>query len=673
MIALQSLAAEFAITVTDGAVWLAIGQALLFGGVCLLFGVWVARRVGLLASDAPAGETLGVGLASGLMVLAAWWAAIWSGGRSSFTPVAVGFAIAIALAVVRRAPAPTDADPVETDGDAGRWSHYRSLALTTLAGGVFVVAIALLYGSTMAPSPRDGVQPIENPDAAFYSVLGRDLAATGTETNIPPSGFSDVPGLPSQIWYHWGELWLASAVFTIFGAAPLAARYLIVLPVVLLAAAALTGTLVRRMSRSNSRRAYLFGFLVCLFLAPVPLIPGPYFSSWAFGLVLGITLYGLAAVAVPLTLYSLVVLGTRMPTWGLAAYVGSAVAFIVPAHVVIAVLALVGVGTIWTIRTVDTVIATGRLPTVLPIWRRTFIATGTALVATVAWGVVTGHGLGGSGGLPPSISPFNPSWSQSVVITALGAGMFLAIPIAWFLARTEAPLDADIYLGTTALVLIGAIMWGAWRGDFNTFYLFFGGIAVFATPLGAVAVWRLLERLRETRHLTLAAGVVVVCVLQLTWGVFMNGVPSLVRSGPLSDRRPIPIALLAVIRQLPADAKLAYACRPFEEATFVEPQLLSIDVHTGRRVVPMCFEADVASPLIGAEWSAQTPNASFAWAPQRVLYPDAAAQPSSLTVATFLKENLIGYIYADAIHPNSLVADSVPLARTGDVELLRIP
>ena len=82
---LQTLAAELAITVADGSVWLSIGQGLLFGAVCLLFGISIARFVGLLGADAPAGETLGVGLASGLLVLAAWWAAIASGGRSSFT------------------------------------------------------------------------------------------------------------------------------------------------------------------------------------------------------------------------------------------------------------------------------------------------------------------------------------------------------------------------------------------------------------------------------------------------------------------------------------------------------------------------------------------------------------------------------------------------------------
>ena len=63
---------------------------------------------------------------------------------------------------------------------------------------------------------------------------------------------------------------------------------------------------------------------------------------------------------------------------------------------------------------------------------------------------------------------------------------------------------------------------------------------------------------------------------------------------------PIPVSLLQAIEQLPADAKLAYACQEFEEISFVNSKLLSIDAHTGRRVVPMCFEADVFGPLLGA-------------------------------------------------------------------------
>ena len=185
---------EFAITVADSSVWLSIGQGLLFGAVCLLLGIGIARFVGLLSADAPAGETLGVGLASGLLVLAAWWAAIASGGRSSFTPVAVGFAIAIALAVVRRLRtrracgsadgASRPSSPTRPDAAASPSARRRNLVVAVLGGALFVVAVALLYGSTLAPSPRDGVQPVEFKDEAFYSVLGADLATTGTETHL---------------------------------------------------------------------------------------------------------------------------------------------------------------------------------------------------------------------------------------------------------------------------------------------------------------------------------------------------------------------------------------------------------------------------------------------------------------------------------------------------------
>src|SRR3954454_9438903 len=93
---------ELGITLADGTVWLSIAQGLLFGGVCLLFGVWVTRFVGLLDSNAPTGETVAVGLTAGLLVLASWWAAVISGGRFAFTQVAVEFVVSITLGVVRR-------------------------------------------------------------------------------------------------------------------------------------------------------------------------------------------------------------------------------------------------------------------------------------------------------------------------------------------------------------------------------------------------------------------------------------------------------------------------------------------------------------------------------------------------------------------------------------------
>jgi len=675
----QSLAAEFTITVSNGEVWLSIAEALLFGGVSLLFGIWVARKVGLLRVGAPAGETIGVGLASGLMVLAAWWAALASGGRSSFTPVAVGFAAAIALALVRRARLPADAEFVvsagteptgETTATPRSWSRHKSMVLTVLAGAVFVASVALLYGSTMAPSPRDGVQPVEFNDEAYYSILGADLAKTGTETIYSPSGFSQLEGVPPQTWYHWGELWLAAAAITTFGTAPMAARYFIVLPIVLLAAAALTGAVVRRIARTESRRSYLLGFLACLFLAPIPLIPGPFFSSWAVGLIFGITMYGMAAVAVLLALYCVAVLGGRRATWGLAGFVGTSIAFIVPAHIVIAVLAFVGVASAWAIRSFQSVRAERRLPVVSPVWRRTLIATGIAIVAIVGWGLATGHGMGNSG-LSPSVSPFNASWRDSVAITMLGAGAFFAIGVAWLLFRKTSTAHADTYFGTMVLLVAGAIAWGARLGDFNMFHVFYGGIAVFATPVAAVAVWSIWVRLRITGHSRFAVATLVICAAQMEFGVGL-GIIRLESFGP-ANYAPVRMELVAAIRGLPSDAKVAYACGPSEEIMFWDARLLGLDAHTGRRIMAMCFQSEFFGSMTGGQISAEIPSPLFQFAPQRILYPDSGARPSSAKVTTFLNDHGIHYIFADAAHPNTLIADAIPIATSGDAQLLQIP
>ena len=674
---LQTLAAETVITLSAGTFWLSVGQALLFGIVCLLVGIWVARQVGLLESNAPAGETVGVGLAAGLMVLAAWWAALASGGRSSFTPVAGGFAIAIAIAVVRREKTPADiesqvASPeVAGVATASRWSRHKPLILAALAGAAFIAAVALLYGSTMALSPRDGVQPLEFMDEAFYSILGADLAKTGTETIYSPSGFSALQGLPPQTWYHWGELWLASAVITIFGAEPLLARHFIVLPVLLLAAAALTGTLVHRLTGTSSRGAYLFGCFACLFLAPVPLIPGPFFSSWAVGLIFGITMYGLAAVAVLFAMYSIAVLGTRRATWTLTGFVGSAVAMIVPAHVIVALLALVGAGSVWTIRILWSLVATRGLPIVSSVWRRAFMATGIAIVVTVAWGLLTGHGVGTSG-LSTSVSPFNASWRDSVAITILGAGAFFGIPVAWLLIRKEAPIQANMFVGTTALLVVGVVAWGARLGDFTMFHVFFAGIAVFATPVAAFAVWSVWIRLRATGHARLALAALLLAIGQMEFGVGL-GIIRLQSFGP-HDYAPIPIALLNAVERLPPDAKIAYACNPLEEIGFFwDPRLLSINAHTGRRIVAMCFQAEAFGDLNGTARSREIASPQFAWAPQRTIYPNSLARPSSAVVAAFMKEHGISYIFEDNAHRNSLVSDTIPVMISGDAQILRVP
>ena len=660
---LQSLLAEFAITVADGAVWLSIGQGLLVGAVCLAFGKWLARYVGLLTIDAPGGETLGVGLASGLLVLASWWAAIASGGRSSFTPVAIGFAAALALAVTRRRrDGPDDADA----HIPGR--RFPSSAL--MGGAVFVIAVALLYGSTMALSARDGVQPLEFNDEAYYSVLGADLARTGNESAYSPSGFDEIPGLPLQTWYHWGELWIGSAVITVFGISPLAARHFVVLPLLLLAAATLTGTLVRRITGATARSAFFFGFLACLFLAPVPLIQGPLLGALSVGLIFGITAYGLAAVAVLFALYSLTVFDRQTSPWSVIVFIGTAAAVTVPAHLIVALLGIIGIGSVSIIRVGQSIATTGRLPAVSPVWRRTFLATAVVIAATIIWGFLTGHGIADSG-TSPNVSSFGAFWLNAVVVTALGAGAFLSILVAWFVIRADRSIEVDLYLGTSALLVIGAIVWGARLPDLLATHMFVAGIAVFATPAAAVAVWSIWRRLRATGHMRLAVAVLVLCGAQMEFGLAM-GIVRLQSFGP-PGYEPVPEEILAAIRTLPPDAKLAYACLPSEEVAFWEARLIGLDAHTGRRVVPMCFQAEVTGSMTGTPISPDVPGPLFERAPQHALYPDSKADVTATRVAAFLKDHGINFIYSDGLHPNSMVPGAGTVAASGDTSVLRIP
>jgi hypothetical protein len=63
----------------------------------------------------------------------------------------------------------------------------------------------------------------------------------------------------------------------------------------------------------------------------------------------------------------------------------------------------------------------------------------------------------------------------------------------------------------------------------------------------------------------------------------------------------------------------------------------------------------------------------FELAPQHTLYPDPRALPSAAAIASFLREYGIDYIYVDAMHPNSLVADAIPVTSDGEFQVLRLP
>ena len=230
------------------------------------------------------------------------------------------------------------------------------------------------------------------------------------------------------------------------------------------------------------------------------------------------------------------------------------------------------------------------------------------------------------------------------------------------------PIRRGLYVGATvALLVTGAIVWGARLADFNAYHLFFGGIAVFVTPVAAVAVWSIWLRLRSSGSRGLTMAFWLLCGTQLEIGV--------VGCRPL-DRRwnaPVPSGILAEIQGLSPDAKLAYACRPSEEVVFWNARLLGVDAHTGRRIVPMCFQAETAGEMIGGQMSPNIPGPLFPLAPQSELYPDADARPSPESILAFLKRNGIGYIYADALHPNTLVPDATAIATSGETSLLRVP
>jgi hypothetical protein len=87
----------------------------------------------------------------------------------------------------------------------------------------------------------------------------------------------------------------------------------------------------------------------------------------------------------------------------------------------------------------------------------------------------------------------------------------------------------------------------------------------------------------------------------------------------------------------------------------------------------MCFEAETFGALNGTQTPPASQSPLFQEAPQRTLYPTLAAQPSPASVAAFLKQDGIDYIYADSVHPNSLVPGAVLVDSVGGAQVLRIP
>jgi hypothetical protein len=647
-------------TLASSGAWFAILQALLVTAGLSIAGLGIARGVGLVQERTGHGTKLGVGLAVGLCVVVSMWAAVASGGRSAFTPVAATYALAIGAMLRHRRASVRDGTRVR--------DTVREWLPTCLGAVGFLAGAALLYGATIALRARDGVQPVEFMDEAFYSVLGRDLDRTGVEWAFSPAGFAGLLGSSPQTWYHWGELWLAAGVTRIFGTNAIDARHLVALPIVLLAAACMTGAFVQRFSRSPSRGAFLFGVAACLVLAPIPWLVGPYLPRWEVGYALGITTYGLAAIPILLLLYRLL-LPDRTDGWSQPLLVGATVALLLPTHVIAFALAIVGtaVGAAWLAAAAWR--ATGHIEISIGA-RRTVVAALVATVATLVWGVLTGHGLGG-GGTSLGVGPFGEAWWRSTLAVVAGAGVLLAPVLAAWVLRSEDRTRAAMAGAVVLLVVVGAVIWGARLADLNMFYVFFAGVAMFLAPVAVASLWFLAVRARSNGRRALSLAMVTLLVAQLLVGTVAAAL-RLQGFGP-GAYDPVPVSLLDAIRGLPGDAKVAYACTPTAEISIWTPRLLSIDAHTGRRVVAMCFQSDTLGTLIGAPRDPTVMSPLFASAPQRELYPTADATPSAEAVAAFLADHGIDYIYQDAVHTHTLVPWAVEVYRDGEFRLLQVP
>jgi hypothetical protein len=247
----------------------------------------------------------------------------------------------------------------------------------------------------------------------------------------------------------------------------------------------------------------------------------------------------------------------------------------------------------------------------------------------------------------------------------------LFIPLAWLAGRGERTTRSDLLLLTTFAVIGGALIWGLRVGDYNTFHFFFAPIVALATPLAVVATWDLRDRLRSRGFGRLAGLLVGILALQTSVG-FVTGIERLRAMGP-GTYEPIPLEVLDAIRDLPADAVVAYRCNPGEEFAHYDGMLISITAHTRRPVAPMCFYADWLRELHGQVRDLTIPSPFGMLAPQRALYPTADARPSTQQLSAFLRSNGIGYQFVDPEHPEHLIPGAVIVGRAGEVELLRLP
>jgi hypothetical protein len=655
---LTDLPTELRATLANPQFWGAAIVAWVALLVACLLGWGVASGLGLLDARSRAVDRFATSLTTGLVTLITFWAAVRSLGASSFTPIAlaIGATLAFAYRDRRTRPQIPDLRTLRTHG-------YGRLVILS---AFFVFAVALLYGTTLAPSPRDGVRPLGFMDGMYYSLLGQELSNTGIETVYSTSGFDAIAGVEAQSWYHWGEPWLASAVISMTGTSALFARHVVALPLLLLATTVLNSLIVQHLASSTSRRAFLLGGIGSLFLAPIPIYG--YYATWGRGTVFGITTYGFAIVIVSFLLY---LAARRAWTASRAAklFIGTVAACLVPAHVALAVVGALAVGSVTLARGAVRFRESRSLAGSLAESRAVLVAL---LLATVTglWGLATGHGISASSSVGTP-QPFGLSWGQGFALTLIGSGVLLALPVgAWIVRRSDRRLS-DLFAVALAALAWSALIWGYLIADFNSFHFFYGSLLVFGTPMALVGVGVLLGKLRRIDFHRLAAVVAIAVAVQTAIGVLTT--IERLRSFGHGQYDAMPLAMVAAIRALPVEAKIAYACRKLEEFAWWDPRLLGLAEMSARPVIPMCFEGDPLPFLHEQNASEDVENQFFRFAPQRSLYPTSTATPSTSDVEAFMRHHGIMFIYADPDHPNTLVPEAEVVARIGERLLLRLP
>jgi len=461
---------------------------------------------------------------------------------------------------------------------------------------------------------------------------------------------------------------LAAVALEVPGMTAMHALHHVALPLLVLAACALSGALTARLAGGRSRReAYFLGVLAMLTLAPVPLIAGDHFDWWARPIGFTITQYGLAFVVASLGML-IAISWPAQRTMARLCLVAAVAGAMVASHILVAAAAAIGLA----VSAIAYAMSTDRSHA--QAWlrhaRAPALASLAGAAATIAWGWISGYGVGGNSQVQGVVS-FDTVWLRAVVLVVLGGGVLIIGILSGLKSRRANPALWALSAGAVVAVVAGTVVWGLRLADFNAFHVFYGPISVLITPIAAAGFVTAMMVARRTQRRRVATLLLVFLLVQGGIGAGAT-VQRLYEFGP-GHYDPMPTDAIAFIRDLPKEAKLGYACAQVEEVAVWDARLISITAHTGRKVVPLCFQADIFGAQLGQPVDPSVPGPFFALAPQRLVWPSSPASPTSAQIEAFMDAWGIAFILADSTHPNSLVPDAEPVFRSGNVTIYQLP